>query len=311
MPHRVSVITPSYNQGRFIERTISSVLSQRFPGSLEYLVIDGGSTDETVAVLKRHGDCLQWVSEKDHGQADGVNKGLARATGDIIGWLNSDDVYYPDAIAAACEALDSHPEADVVYGEADHIDKLDAVIEPYPTEAWDAKRLSETCYLCQPAVFFRKRVVDRFGPLNRDLQFCMDYDYWLRLAAGGARFLWLRQKLAGSRLYVENKTLGSRVGVHAEINDVLRGHLGRVPDQNLFIYAHIVLEAKGIPRSDGVRFPLLQSVVALYAALRWNHRISREMVRTTSTWARTTVLTCTAASICWLKSRKWWPRFGA
>jgi hypothetical protein len=187
------------------------------------------------------------------------------------------------------EALDSHPEADVVYGDADHIDKLDAVIGPYPTEAWDSRRLAETCYLCQPAVFFRRGVVDRFGPLNPNLQFCMDYDYWVRLDGGGAKFFWLRQKLAGSRLYAENKTLGSRVRVHAEINDVLRRHLGRVPDQRLYIYAHVVLEKRGIPRSDGVRFPLLQSVVSLYAALRWNHRISSEMARTTYEWTRAAV----------------------
>ena len=289
MAHSVSVITPSYNQGRFIERTIASVLSQRFPGTLEYLVLDGGSTDETVEILKRHSGHLQWVSEKDGGQADAVNKGLARATGDVIGWLNSDDVYYPGAIAAACEALDSHPGADVVYGDADHIDKLDAVMEPYPTEAWNVSRLFETCYLCQPAVFFRKSVVDRFGPLDRDLQFCMDYDYWLRLAAGGAEFLWLRQKLAGSRLYAENKTLGSRVAVHGEINDVLRRHVGRVSDRRLFIYAHVVLEKMGIPPSDRVRFPLLQSVISLYAALRWNHRISREMARTAYKWTRAAI----------------------
>jgi glycosyltransferase involved in cell wall biosynthesis len=292
MPHRVSVITPSYNQGRFIERTIESVLSQRFPGSLEYLVMDGGSTDETVEVLKRYGERLQWVSEKDGGQSDAVNKGLTRAAGDIIGWLNSDDIYYPGAIAAACEALDSHPDSDVLYGDADHIDKFDAVIEPYPTEAWNSQRLTETCYLCQPAVFFRKSVVDRFGLLNPRLQFCMDYDYWLRLAAGGAKFLWVRQKLAGSRLYAENKTLASRVPVHAEINDVVREHLGRVPDQRLFIYAHIVLEKMGIPPSDRVRFPLLGSGISLYAALRWNHWVSREMAQTAVEWSR-------AAAIAW------------
>ena len=280
MPHRVSVITPSYNQGRFIERTIASVLSQRFSGTLEYLVMDGGSADETVEVLKRYSGHLLWVSEKDGGQADAVNKGLARATGDIIGWLNSDDVYYPGAIAAACEALDSHPEVDVVYGDADHIDKLDGVIEPYPTEAWDPRRLAETCYLCQPAVFFRKRIVDRFGPLNRDLQFCMDYDYWLRLAAGGERFLWLRQKLAGSRLYAENKTLGSRVRVHAEINDVLRKHLGRVPDNRLFAYAHTVSLARGISNTAVVRFPFFFAALSMYAALRWNHGVSLQMART-------------------------------
>jgi glycosyltransferase involved in cell wall biosynthesis len=296
MPHRVSVITPSYNQGRFIERTIASVLSQRFPGPLEYLVMDGGSTDNTVSILRQHAAALQWVSEPDRGQAHAVNKGLARATGDIIGWLNSDDVYYPGAIAAACEAFDSHPNADLVYGDADHIDTRDAIIEPYPTEAWDPARLSETCYLCQPAVFLRKHVVERFGSLTETLQYCMDYDYWLRLAAGDARFFWLRRKLAGSRLYPENKTIGSRIKAHNEINNVLRRHLGRVPDQRIYIYAEILTLEKGAQSSDPIRFPLLKSALSLYASLRWNHRVSRTVATMCWTWF-VAVLRASAAHI--------------
>src|SRR5215469_8830813 len=118
MPLRVSVVTPSYNQGRFLERTIRSVLTQEGCGPIEYFVMDGGSRDESVDILRRYSDALEWVSEKDRGQADAVNKGLARATGDVIGWLNSDDVYYPGAIRAACDSFAAHPEADLVYGEA-------------------------------------------------------------------------------------------------------------------------------------------------------------------------------------------------
>jgi glycosyltransferase involved in cell wall biosynthesis len=228
---------------------------------------------------------LHWISEKDEGQADAVNKGLDRATGSIIGWLNSDDIYYPGAIATACEILDTNPEADVIFGDANHIDEYDRIIDAYPTEAFNFDRLLETCYICQPAVFFRKSVVNRFGRLDQHLQFCLDYEYWIRLAAAGAKFLWVRQVLAGSRLYAETKTLGHRVPVHLEINNMLRAHVGRVPERWLFNYAHAVADEKGIPRSDGVRFPLMVSGLSIYASLRWNHTVSGEMRRTTSRWA--------------------------
>jgi len=288
--HKVTVVTPSYNQGRFIERTIVSVLSQQFPGSLEYFVMDGGSTDETVSVLQRFGGSVQWVSEKDAGQADAVNKGIARSTGDIIGWLNSDDVYYPGAVAAACRVLDEHPEVDFVYGDADHIDKEDRVIEPYPTEPWNPQRLLEVCYLCQPAVFFRKSATGRFGVLNPALQFCMDYEYWIRASTQGARFFWLREKLAGSRLYAETKTLGSRRACHTEINSMLRDALGRVPESWLINYAHAVADGQGVPRSDTVRFPLHIAARSLYASVHWNRRISISIARNVFRWCATAAM---------------------
>jgi glycosyltransferase involved in cell wall biosynthesis len=283
MPYRVSVITPSYNQGRFIERTINSVISQEFGGQLEYLVMVGGSQDDTVATLKRYDSSLQWVSEKDQGQAHAVNKGLARATGEIIGWVNSDDIYYPGAIAAACEVFESASDVDVLYGDAHHIDEWDGVIEAYPTEAWNFERLLATCYICQPAVFFRRSVIDRIGLLNPNLRFCLDYEYWIRLATGGANFFWKRQLLAGSRLYAETKTLGFRIPVHKEINDMLHAQFGRVPDQWLHNYAQVLLE-KRILHSRRLLFPLLMSALSLYASLRWNHGISIAMRETTRKW---------------------------
>ncbi len=285
MPLSVSIITPSYNQGRFIQRTIDSVLAQPVPGGMEYLVMDGGSRDETVEILTRYNGRLHWVSEKDGGQADAVNKGLQRSAGEIIGWLNSDDIYYPGAIRAACDFFAAHPEADLVYGNANHIDEHDGIIEPYPTEDWDFQRLLQQCYLCQPAVFFRRRVVDRFGPLNARLRYCMDYEYWLRLANGGARFARIPQVLAGSRLYAETKTLGSRVQVHREMNDMMRALFHKVPDRWLFNYAHAVLDHRGVPRSDRVRFPLRVSWLSLLAALRWNRCISRYMAGTVWMWS--------------------------
>lgn len=285
MAHKFSIVTPSYNQGRFIERTIESVLSQQCSGSIEYLVMDGGSKDETVDILRRYETRLSWVSEKDGGQADAVNKGIFRSNGEIIGWLNSDDIYYPGTILAICNAFDSEPALDVVYGDANHIDEYDRVLEPYPVEEADFSRLTNTCYICQPAAFFRRSVVERFGALDASLQYCMDYEFWVRLAASGAKFRRVRHLFAGSRLYAQNKTLGSRIRVHREINDMLHRHAGRVPDQWLFNYAHAVLDERGVPRSDRVRFPLHAGLISLYSAVRWNHRISPQMARTARDWA--------------------------
>ena len=279
----MSVITPSYNQGAFIERTIQSVLSQD-ASELDYIVTDGGSTDGTVEILRKYEDHLCWVSEKDDGQADAVNKGIRMTGGAILGWLNSDDIYYPGAVRSVLNYFADHPEIDMVFGNANHIDANDCILEPYPTEPWDVARLREVCFLCQPAVFFRRSVVDRHGGLDATLRYCMDYEYWLRLAHQGIRVARLAQVLAGSRLHAATKTLGSRVKCHREINDMMRKHCGRVPERWLFNYAHTVLDENGVPRSRRLRFALGLSVVSCYASLRWNRRLSRELMRTTSQW---------------------------
>src|SRR5688572_25596277 len=146
----VSIVTPSYNQGRYIEETIQSVLNQDYP-NLEYLVLDGGSTDETLEILKRYEGRLVWISEKDRGQADAINKGFHLAKGRILGWLNSDDTYSPGAIRKVAQYFQTHRDVGLLYGEGYHVDTAGKIIERYNTEPFNFHRLGEICFICQPA----------------------------------------------------------------------------------------------------------------------------------------------------------------
>ena len=243
MPLKFSVVTPSYNQGPFIERTIQSVLSQKGV-DLEYIVCDGGSSDSTVEVLRQYDASLTWVSEADGGQADAVNKGIEATQGDIIAWINSDDIYYAEAFAKVSQIFETYPEVQVVYGNANHIDKCDRIIEPSPTENWSYQRLKDVCFISQPATFFRRDLVNQYGGLNASLNFCMDYELWLRYGKH-TDFFYLPEVLAGSRLYQDTKTLGQRVAVHYEINEMLKEKFSLVPEKWVLSYTSILVEEKG------------------------------------------------------------------
>jgi len=282
---KISIITPSYNQGQYIERTIESVNVQRQSNfEIEHVVFDGGSTDNTVAILKKHEALLKWVSKKDKGQTDAVNQGILATDGEIIGWLNSDDIYYPDAVAKAVKYFNENPEVEVVYGKASHIDENDVEFESYPTEPWDFDRLQFHCIICQPALFFRRSVVNRFGTLDETLNYCMDYEYWLRLAKGGAKFAYLEEKLAGSRMYAENKTLGSRVKVHIEINDMFKEKFGVVPDRWLYNFAHAKTDAKYDKLIQPQKYTLIVALTSLWAAISWNKKVTKAMCKMTWDW---------------------------
>ncbi len=249
----ISVVTPSYNQGIFIERTIRSVLDQSGDFSIEYFIADGGSTDDTIQIIKDYefrvregvypircqGVKFGWVSEKDSGQADAVNKGIYATSGEIIAWINSDDIYYADAFSTIATFFQDNPSVLVAYGPCDHIDENDRVIGPYPTEPWDYARLFETCFLCQPGAFFRRALVNQAGALDADLQLCMDYELWLRYG-GFTDFHYLQETLAGSRLYDSTKTLGQVVAVHNEINYMFKTKFGYVPRRWIYTFARMV-----------------------------------------------------------------------
>jgi glycosyltransferase involved in cell wall biosynthesis len=285
MKPTISIITASYNQGQFIKRTIESVLSQNID-SLEYVVMDGGSTDQTVEILKQYDGRLTFTSQPDKGQADAINKGIQATSGDIIGWLNSDDIYYPGTLSAVQDYFAAHPDVQAIYGDGSHIDADDHILEPYYTEDWNFERLKEVCYLCQPAVFLRREIFEQYGLLNIDLNFCMDYEYWLRVGKD-IPFVRLPQVLAGSRLHDETKTLGQRVTFHREIIEMTKKTLGQPPVRWVFNYAHAVIDNWGWQRETAVgRVKYISTLILLSSLtfLRWQYYIPREALATMWEW---------------------------
>ena len=179
----VSIITPSYNQANFLEETIRSVLDQGYP-NLEYIIVDGGSTDGSLEIIQKYADRLAWwVSEPDQGQTDAINKGFSQAKGEILAWLNSDDTYLPAAVAEAVGYLQAHPEIGTVYGDANLIDDEGNVIGKFPAKQTDHRRLMRGyVHVPQQATFFRAELWRKVGPLDPTFFFAMDYDLWVRLS---------------------------------------------------------------------------------------------------------------------------------
>jgi glycosyltransferase involved in cell wall biosynthesis len=207
---RISVVTPSLNQGPFLERTIRSVLDQTYP-NLEYIIIDGGSTDESVEIIKRHeGQLAYWVSEPDTGQSHAINKGLSRATGTILSWLNSDDYYLPGTLETIAEMALAHPEAGAYVGAGDIVDASGRVI--YHREPPSAISL-DTLYewrlgadFMQPACFFRDTAWRAVAPLDESIHIAFDVDLWMRMAKAGHAFVTIDRLLSQSLAHPGAKT---------------------------------------------------------------------------------------------------------
>jgi glycosyltransferase involved in cell wall biosynthesis len=208
---RISVITPSYNQGQFIEATIQSVLSQEYP-NLEYLVVDGGSTDGTLDILRRYSEKLRWISEPDHGQVEAINKGLRLASGEILAYLNSDDLYLPGALQRVGRYFRDHPQAAWVSGRCLTVDadlrQTRCLITIYKN-LWLLTRsyraLLVLNYISQMGTFWRRPVYEQLGPLDERLHYTMDYEYWLRIGEHYPLQA-LPQNLAAFRLHASSKS---------------------------------------------------------------------------------------------------------
>ncbi len=212
---KISIITPSFNQAQFIERTIQSVLAQNYP-NLEYIVIDGGSTDGTVEILKKYADRIIWKSEKDRGQSDAINKGLKLATGDIVAYLNSDDTYEPKTLQKVADYFSNPPAggqtAKWAYGKCKIIDETDQEIRKPITwyknfllKKYSYSKLLSENFISQPAVFWKREIHSELGFFNENEHFCMDYEFWLKI---GQRYPAgvINDYLANFRYYSNSKS---------------------------------------------------------------------------------------------------------
>lgn len=204
---RVTIVTPSFNQARFLEQTILSVIGQDYP-NIEYIIIDGGSTDGSVDIILRHADSLAyWESKPDKGQTHAINKGWRRATGEYLWWLNSDDALPENAIRTAVDFLMSHPEVDLVYGDQYLIDEEGKMLRRHNYRDFDFNAFILYWHdISQAGALARRRVLDRIGFLDEGKHFLMDRDYWLRLALAGGKIAHLAEPMAYFRVYPMSKT---------------------------------------------------------------------------------------------------------
>jgi glycosyltransferase involved in cell wall biosynthesis len=263
------VITPSFNQAPFIERTIQSVLSQTGDFELEYFVIDGASTDGTVSILQKYDGLLTWASEPDSGQSDAINKGLRRATGDIVGWLNSDDTLRPGALARIVAAFRSSPGTKWVHGRCDYIDVDDRVIRRWISvykdrccRCYSYDRLLRQQFISQLTVFWRRELLDCVGYLDPDLHMAMDYDLWLRFGRHWEP-LYIPDRLGCFRWHASSKSASAFRRQFCEIYRIAQRHApGRT-------WLHLC------NRMVGIRTMAVYAVLDLVASLLPTRRADR------------------------------------
>jgi len=218
----VSIVTPSYNQGRFIEDTILSVKNQDYP-NIEHIVVDGGSTDNTLDILKKYEGTynMRWISEPDEGQSDAINKGFRMAKGEIIGWLNSDDVYFTrDVISYVVKRFKKFPHADFIYGNCAYIDVDNNIFRVLRRSQRDYNKLFRGFSLSQPASFTRRKVILK-NKLDKNLHFTMDFEFWLRVGRK-CNFMYVDKILAASRVHRHRKTISGKDKLEVERRTVMR-----------------------------------------------------------------------------------------
>lgn len=260
---RISIVTPSFNQAAFIDDALKSVKNQGC-SALEHIVVDGASTDGTVEILDRCSSQpgwvhLRWVSEPDRGQSDALNKGFRLATGDIIGWLNSDDRYRPGCFEAVVAAFSEYPQADIIYGDYTCIDEKGKLKQIRREISFNQFILlyHQSLYIPSTATFFRRRIFEEGNFIDVDLQYSMDYEFFLRLARRGYRFKHISGLLADFRWHSQSKSIASTDGQVRELDQIVRSNsqlLARLP-------------------TDGLRTLALHCLRAVAAGLRYSEKL--------------------------------------
>jgi glycosyltransferase involved in cell wall biosynthesis len=254
---------------KYLTETIESVLAQDYP-NIEYIVVDGGSTDQSLAILERYQGRLRYFSEPDSGPSDAAVKGFRQARGEIFAWLNADDSYLLGAVRTGVEYLQTHPETDVVYGEGWWTDDNGATIERYPTLPFDAKVLERDCFICQPASFIRASSYRRCE-LDPAVNRSFDYDLWIRMAKAGFRFAAIPQYLANSRMHQGAKTIYERDSVFQASMDLLKRHYGYVPLPWIFGYTAYRLDHRD-QFFEPLRYNAWKYLASLPVGLWYNRR---------------------------------------
>lgn len=232
---RISIVMPTLNQASFIDSSLESIFSQQYP-HLEVLVIDGQSTDGTLDILlewqNKFPNQLKWISAKDSGPAEAINRGLRAASGEIIGWLNSDDLYCANTLSTVAQYFKRNKKKNAVYGQGSHIDEHGSILEDYPTlpPKTDIHRFQDGSFICQPTMFIRKSILQQVGLLDSTLKLAFDFDWWLsffKIIPGEIGFI--DESLALSRLHKNCLTKKHRKTVAFEGMKVISKHLGEAP----------------------------------------------------------------------------------